>query len=132
MTSPAPAAGSRELPARRMAQFDFQTTEPQAAIGAECEIDRSYRDLGCEAENMRRGTTAGDDGLAPHGRECLNTLLDAGRARPKPGFDGLHVDPLADPHQPSGTREARERLIDRRAAAEMKQGAGTDRRTFLK
>ena len=108
MTSPALRRGARELPARRMAQFDFQTTEPQAAIGAGCEIDRPHRDLGCEAENMRRGAAAGDDGLAPHGRERLNPLVDAGRARPKPGFDGLHVDPLADPHQPP-ERARRER-----------------------
>ena len=81
---------------------------------------------------MRRGTARGDDSLAPESRECPKPLFDVRRAKPKPGFDGPHVDPLADPHQHPGTREARERLIHCGAAAEMKQRAGTDRRTLRK
>ena len=128
MTSPALRRGAASCQRGSVTQFDRDAPELQPPAAARSEIDLADGVLGGQAQPVGRGAATGNDGLAPELGERFERLADARRTRTEPGLDGMHVDALADTHQPPGAGEARQRLVHRRALAQVKEGGRTDRR----
>ena len=57
----------------------------------------------------------------------LKHYLEQGVSKAESGLDRTHVDALADPHQVARPRKPRQRLIDGRAIARVKQRSRTKR-----
>ena len=62
------AVRRQQLPAGRMAQFNGDRAKVQETVRPGRQVDFPYRILGGQAQAVRRGAAAGDDGLAPQGR----------------------------------------------------------------
>ena len=128
MTFPALRCGGRQLPARRVAQFDRVCPEMQPAAGAGSEIDHPNGILGGQAQTIGRGTAARHDRFAPQCGKRRECLADPGSADTETGLDGAHVYALADAHELAGTGKARQRLVYGRTVSEVKQRTWTQRR----
>ena len=79
------AARRRQLPARRVTQFDRDPPELQPPAAARGEIDLADGVLGGQAQPVGRGAAAGDDGLAPELGERFERLPDARRTEDRNG-----------------------------------------------
>ena len=113
-----------------MAQADALRTKPQRAARSRRQVHRSDRHLRGEAKDVCRRRTAGNNSLTPQRSKRCNDLFDGGCTKTKAGLDGSHIDPLADPQEFPPAGQAGQRLVDRRAVAQMKQSARAERRSL--
>ncbi len=77
--------------------------EPPREAGSQ--VDLAHRNLGCEAEFVRRRRAAGNNTLAPLPGNRLHNQAGLGRPHAKAALNGEHVQASPDAQQAASTSQ---------------------------